>query len=292
MNDRSDLDPAGVFDPLRPKLTRVAYRLLGSIADAEDTVQEAFLRWLDIDRSTVREPEAYLRRIVTRLSINTLRSAQRRREVYVGTWLPEPVIETPEDEVDDFALPLMLALERLSPLERAAFILHDIFDIGFDEIATTIGRDAAACRQLAKRARDHVRIARPRFPLAPEAGSEIAAAFFQASRTGDLDRLRSFLARDVILYSDGGGKVRANTRPIAGVERVLRLYGGLAKIYAANMSRILRFGVINGLPGFVTLERHDVVQATALQIEGDKIVAIYAMRNPEKLRHLDLPAVQ
>ncbi|HJY16044.1 MAG TPA: sigma-70 family RNA polymerase sigma factor [Xanthobacteraceae bacterium] len=279
-------DAAASFDPLRPKLIRIAYRMLGSVADAEDVVQEAFLRWFDADRAAVREPEAYLRRVVTRLCLDQLKSARHRRETYIGPWLPEPVVETAQDEIDDVTLPLMLALERLSPLERAAFLLHDVFGVGFDEIAATIDRDAAACRQLASRARSHVRAARPRFDLPKERGLQIAAAFFAASRHGDMQQLRSLLADDVTAYSDGGGKARAATRPIVGIEPILKLHTGLASIFAAHMSQIVRYGFINGLPGFVTVEQDGVLQTTALQIEDGKIVAIYVMRNPDKLRHL------
>jgi RNA polymerase sigma factor (sigma-70 family) len=145
---------AATFDPLRPRLIRIPYRMLGSVADAEDVVQDAFLRWLDADRDAVREPEAFLRRVVTRLCLDQLKSARRRHETYIGPWLPEPLVDPAEGEIDDVTLPLMLALERLSPLERAAFLLHDVFGVGFEEIAETIGRDPAACRQLASRARD------------------------------------------------------------------------------------------------------------------------------------------
>ncbi len=286
MTTVSPQDAAASFDPLRPKLIRIAYRMLGSVADAEDVVQEAFLRWFDADRAAVREPEAYLRRVVTRLCLDQLKSARHRRETYIGPWLPEPVVETAQDETDDVTLPLMLALERLSPLERAAFLLHDVFGVGFDEIAATIDRDPAACRQLASRARSHVRAARPRFDLPKERGLQIAAAFFAASRHGDMQQLRSLLADDVTAYSDGGGKARAATRPIAGIEPILKLHAGLASIFAAHMSQIVRYGFINGLPGFVTVEQDGVLQTTALQIEDGKIVAIYVMRNPDKLRHL------
>ena len=149
----TDRDAAATFDPLRPKLNRVAYRMLGSVADAEDVVQEAFLRWFEVDRAAVREPEVYLRRVVTRLCLDQLKSARHRRETYIGPWLPEPVVEADQDEIDDVTLPLMMALERLSPLERAAFLLHDVFGVGFDEIAATIDRGPATCRQLASRAR-------------------------------------------------------------------------------------------------------------------------------------------
>jgi RNA polymerase sigma-70 factor (ECF subfamily) len=286
MAERSSQDAAAVFDPLRPRLIRVAYRMLGSVADAEDVVQEAFLRWLDADRDAVREPEAYLRRVVTRLCLDYLKSARHRRETYVGPWLPEPIVETAEDEVDDVTLPLMMALERLSPLERAAFLLHDVFDVGFEEIAETIGREPATCRQLASRARTHVRAARPRFQMEKERGLEIAAAFFTASRSGDMHQLRSLLAADVTTYSDGGGKTPAATRPIVGLDNVMKLHASLARIFAERMSRILRYGFINGLPGFVTVEGDETLQTTALQIEDGKIAAIYVMRNPDKLRHL------
>jgi RNA polymerase sigma-70 factor, ECF subfamily len=276
---------AAAFDPLRPRLIRIAYRMLRSVADAEDVVQDAFLRWLDADRDAVREPEAYLRRVVTRLCLDQLKSARRRRETYIGPWLPEPVVEAADEPVDDVTLPLMVALERLSPLERAAFLLHDVFGVGFEEIAETIGRDPAACRQLASRARTHVRAARPRFPVAKEHGLEIAAAFFSASRSGDMGALRSLLAEDVAFYADGGGKRPAAKRPLAGLDEVLQFHAWLAQIFRTGASRIVRYGVINGLPGFVSVEQ-DGVQTTALDIEDDQIVAIYVTRNPDKLRHL------
>ena len=278
-------DAAASFDPLRPRLTRIAYRMLGSVADAEDVVQDAFLRWMGADRTAIREPEAFLRRVVTRLCLDQLKSARARRETYVGPWLPEPVVEE-EAEADDVTLPLMLALERLTPLERAAFLLHDVFGLPFDEIAETIGRDAAAVRQLASRARTHVRTARPRFDMPKEKGLEIAAAFFHASRSGDMTSLRGLLADDVSVYSDGGGKVHAGLRPILGIEDVMKLHGSLARFFAKEMSRVERWGMINGLPGFVTREPGDVLQTTALAIEDGKIVGIYIMRNPDKLRHL------
>src|SRR5580693_131752 len=191
MTTGSNQDAAASFDPLRPKLIRIAYRMLGSVADAEDVVQEAFLRWFDADRAAVREPEAYLRRVVTRLCLDQLKSARHRRETYIGPWLPEPVVEATDEETDDVTLPLMMALERLSPLERAAFLLHDVFGASFDEIAGTLDREPAACRQLANRARDHIHAARPRFAVPKKHGLEIAAAFYTASRGGDLQQLRS-----------------------------------------------------------------------------------------------------
>jgi RNA polymerase sigma-70 factor, ECF subfamily len=284
-------DAAARFDPLRPMLLRVAYRMLGSVADAEDVVQEAFLRWFNADRNAVREPEAFLRRVVTRLCLDQLKSARHRRETYIGPWLPEPVVEAAEEEIDDVRLPLLLALERLSPLERAAFLLHDVFGVGFDEIAETIGREPAACRQLASRARSRVRAARPRFHLPKDRGIEIAAAFFAASRHGDMEQLRSLLAADVTAYADGGGKATAATQPIVGLESVVRAHASLAHIFAETMSRIVRYGFINGLPGFVTIEHGNTLQTTAIEIENGKVVGIYVTRNPDKLRHLGGGAV-
>ena len=213
-------DAAANFDPLRPKLMRVAYRMLGSVADAEDVLQEAFIRWMGADRSGVREPEAFLRRTVTRLCLDQLKSARRQRETYVGPWLPDPVLE--EEEEEDVTLPLMLALERLSPLERAAFLLHDVFGLGFEEVAATIQRDPAACRQLAARARTHVREARPRFQLEKQRGLELAEAFFSASRSGDMQALGALLAADVSVYADGGGKRPAAMQPIVGFDAVMK----------------------------------------------------------------------
>ena len=279
-------DAAVSFDPLRPRLIRIAYRMLGSVADAEDVLQDAFLRWLDVDRDAILEPEAYLRRVVTRLCLDQLKSARRRRETYVGPWLPEPLVETKEEAIDDdVTLPLMMALERLSPLERAAFLLHDVFGVGFEEVAETIGREPATCRQLASRARAHVRAARPRFPLPKERGLEIAAAFYSASRSGDMDKLRSLLAADVALYSDGGGKRPAAKRPLVGLEEVIQFHAGLARLFGRRAARSVRYGFINGLPGFVTVE-HDGVQTTALGIADGRIAGIYVMRNPDKLTHL------
>jgi RNA polymerase sigma-70 factor (ECF subfamily) len=277
-------DAAGSFDPLRPKLMRVAYRMLGSVADAEDVLQEAFIRWMGADRSEVREPEAFLRRTVTRLCLDQLKSAHRKRETYVGPWLPEPIIE--EEQEEDVTLPLMLALERLSPLERAAFLLHDVFGLGFEEVATTIQRDAAACRQLAARARIHVREARPRFQLDKQRGVELAQAFFTASRNGDMKALSAMLAADVSVHADGGGKRPAAMQPTVGFDAVMALHQMLADQFRTNASKLVRAGFVNGLPGFVTLEADGELQTTALEIEGGKIAAIYVVRNPDKLRHL------
>lgn len=201
-------DAAASFGPWRPRLLRVAYRMLGSVSDAEDVLQEAFIRWMKANRAVVLEPEAFLRRTVTRLCLDQLRSARRRRETYMGPWLPEPIVENEDggENEEGLTLPLMLALERLSPLERAAFLLHDVFGLAFEEVAATIGRAPAACRQLAGRAHAHVRAERPRYAVEKQRGHEIAQAFFVASRSGDMTALGGMLAADVSLHSDGGGK--------------------------------------------------------------------------------------
>ena len=282
--DAGHRDAAAVFDPLRPRLTRVAYRMLGSVADAEDVVQEAFIRWMGADRGAVREPEAFLRRTVTRLCLDQLKSARRRREIYVGPWLPEPVVEEALEE--DVTLPLMLALERLSPLERAAFLLHDVFGVGFEEIAATVRRSPAACRQLAARARTHVREARPRFRVEKRRGHAIAEAFFAASRDGDMAALQAMLAADVSMHADGGGKRPAASRPILGLDAVMRVHEALGVVFRKQGSTLVRTALINGLPGFVTREADGELQTTALEIEDGMVVAIYVMRNPDKLGHL------
>lgn len=289
MNDTAK-DP--LFQDLQPRLVRLAYRMLGSVADAEDVVQDAYLRWLATDQQAVRHPAALLRTIVTRLCLNELKSARRRRETYIGPWLPEPLVEADEtDAVDDITLPLMLVLERLSPLERAAFLLHDVFDIGFNDIAKALDRDAANCRKLASRAREHVQAARPRFPVSQEQGFEIAAAFFSASRSGDLERLGTLLKDDVTAYTDGGGKVMASLHPLTGLAEVLARHAQLKQAFAESPSLLVRYAVIDGLPGFVTIEAGGVMQTTALQVEDGLILAIYITRNPDKLQHLTTETV-
>lgn len=272
----------------RPKLVRIAYRMLGSVAEAEDVVQDALLRYQAVN-ADVDRPEAFLSRIVTRLCLDALKSARRQRETYVGPWLPEPIFDDEETVSDDVTLTLMVALERLSPLERAAFLLHDVFGVALDEVADTLGREPAACRKLATRAREHVRATRPRFGVSVERGAQIAHAFYVASRAGDLSGLRQLLAEDVVVYSDGGGKRSAATKPVVGSSRVERFYVGLARKDDFRPSLFYAPTRIDGLAGFITLGRDDVPQTTALALENDKIVAIYMVRNPDKLQRLRLP---
>lgn len=275
------------FNRLRPRLIRIAYRMLGSVAEAEDIVQESFIRWHQTDNSTVRNEEAFLVRIVTRLCLDHLKSARVKRETYVGNWLPEPIFDPSEDESDgDITLTLMMALERLSPLERAAFLLHDVFGQDFNQISKAIGRDLAACRQLASRARSHVQKAKPRFPVSDEQGRNIAKAFFVASRSGDMQGLQSLLAEDVVLYADGGGLRPSVINPIYTAAKVSRFFDGVARREKYQFPTLLHEGTIDGLPGFVTSEFDGMPQTTALEIENGKIKRIYVVRNPEKLTHL------
>jgi RNA polymerase sigma factor (sigma-70 family) len=288
-------DATGAFEAHRPRLQRLAYRMLGSSAEAEDIVQEAWLRWRSVDTDAIRQPAAWLTRTVTRLCLDTIKSARSRREAYIGNWLPEPIFE-PEEEalpLDELTLTLMMALERLSPLERAAFLLHDVFGVSLPEVATTLDRDATAVRQLAVRARKHVQEARPRFPLAREEGDRIAKAFFVASSQGDLNGLRALLAASVVLKADGGGKAHAFLKPIVGLDRVLRLFAGLYRKLTREPAVLVKWIWIDGLPGYVSYERDGALQTTALAIEDGRIAAIYITRNPDKLQaaiNLAIPA--
>lgn len=276
-----------LFQTHRPRLVRLAYRMLGSLSEAEDVVQDAWLRWRTVDVAGVAAPGAFLSRIVTRLCLDVMKSARVQRESYVGSWLPEPLVETvPEPDPDDLTLTLMLALERLSPLERAAFLLHDVFGVALEDVATTLDRAPATVRQLAVRARRHVQAARPRYPVAPEDGTRMARAFFAASHSGDTTALRDLLAEDVVLRADGGGKVLAFLNPILGAERVLRLFARLSAKQAIGPDNPMQVMWIDGLPGFASIERGAVLQTTALEITDGRISAIYITRNPDKLRHL------
>jgi RNA polymerase sigma factor (sigma-70 family) len=261
--------------------------MLGSLSEAEDIVQDAWLRWSQVEGG-VDTPAAFLTRIVTRLCLDQIKSARSRRETYVGAWIPEPLIgssDPAENIADDVTLTLMMALERLSPLERAAFLLHDVFGVALTEVATTLGRDTAAVRQLAVRARKHVQEDRPRFQLDQAEADRIAMAFFVASRDGDAIALAAILAEDVTIQADGGGKVNAWRNIIHGIDRVVRLFTGLAR-KPHHRPSLVRTVTIDGLPGFISVDRGHLIQTTALEIRDGKIAAIYIVRNPEKLHHV------
>lgn len=270
----------------RKRLLGIAYRMLGSVADAEDIVQTAYVRWQTAETAEVVDPGAYLARVVSRLCLDRLKSAAVKRERYVGTWLPEPVVEPAETVVaDDISVALLLTLDRLSPLERAAFLLHDVFDMDYAKIAELLGRTELACRQLAARGRQRVREKRPRFEPSPEAAARIVDAFAAALGDGKLDALAALLAEDATVYTDGGGKRVAALNPVAGREKVIRFLAGMTKkaVYGPP-TRVAR-ATINGLPGFV-LATAEGPETIALELAGDRIACIYVVRNPDKLRHL------
>lgn len=288
----TDATAAG-FETHRSYLTRLAYRMLGSLSDAEDVVQDAWLRWHDSAPEAVSSPRAWLSRVVTRLCLDVMKSARRRRESYVGAWLPEPLIEeiggVPNgDEAIDVPYALQLALERLSPLERAAFLLRDVFDLRFADIAETLGRSEAACRQLVSRARRHAREDGPRHPLSHDEARRYAQAFFEAAHSTDPTVLKSMLAHDAVLRADGGGKVNSVLNPILGSEKIGRFFAGVARHVEQEGRATTRYAfvMINGLPGYVSLERGETAQATAFDIRDGRIAAIYIVRNPEKLGHV------
>ena len=279
---------ARAFEAERPRLLRLAYRMTGSFAEAEDVVQDAWLRWARAETDAVATPAAWLTRVVTRLCLDHLKSARVRRETYVGAWLPEPLVDATGAEAvaDDLTLTLMLALERLSPLERAAFLLHDVFDVALPEVAATLDRAPAAVRQLAARARRHVGEARQRYPVDRDEAARIAGAFFAAARDGDATALSALLAEDVVLHADGGGEVLAFRNAIRGMDRILRLFAGLHRKYRGAQATLLHVGSIDGLPGFVSRERGGVLQTTTLALRDGRITAIYIVRNPRKLGHV------
>ncbi|WP_045680238.1 sigma-70 family RNA polymerase sigma factor [Martelella endophytica] len=274
-------EAAEIFEAQRPRLLRLAYRMLGSNAEAEDMVQEAFLRWHGAEG--IDNPAAWLTRTVSRLCLDQMKSARSRRETYPGTWLPEPLIEAEDDALrpDNLTLSLMMALERLSPLERAAFLLHDVFGQPLDEVAATIDRSPAATRQLASRARAHVQVDRPRYEIPRDAGAELARAFFEACKSGDASALGAMLAEGATLHSDGGGKVHAYPNVIRGADNLIRLLLGLQRKFGDQM-RFLEATMIDGLPGFVS-RLDGNLQTTAIEITDGRITALYVTRNPDKL---------
>ncbi|WP_246154573.1 RNA polymerase sigma-70 factor [Saccharopolyspora hirsuta] len=286
------VDKVEEFEELRPLLFSIAYRILGSVGEAEDAVQET---WLRFDRSTTRpeSTKAYLSAVVTRISIDVLRSARVRREEYVGPWFPEPLLEDPYQDpgrsaelADSVSMAALLLLERLSPLERAVFVLREVFAFGFDDVAAAVGRSEAACRQLAVRARQHMQDGRPRFAADRQRRQELATRFFDALQNGDVGGLQDLLAADVQLVGDGGGKAPQLARTVVGAEKVARLLG-------TAFPPLLRIEVtfepreINGQPGAVFRDRHGkVLNALVLDVLDDKVQAIRGVLNPDKLGHL------
>ena len=294
-------DPAVSFEPHRRRLLGLAYRMLGSVSEAEDAVQDAYLRWHATDRDGVADSRAFLTTTTTRICVDILKSARARREAYVGPWLPEPVLDTaalaPDTQTElaeDLSIALLLALDRLSALERAAFLLHDVFDCSFGEVASALDRSEAACRQLASRARAHVRESRRQGASTagdrsePSNHQQLLAAFVDAARSGDLQALMGLLADDVRLTTDGGGKVRSALNVIVGADRTARFVVGVVS-KRLNAESIVRSAPINGLPGLLINAPDGSVQSVAFEIAHNRVRAIYVVSNPEKLSHLVPP---
>jgi RNA polymerase sigma-70 factor (ECF subfamily) len=272
----------------RSLLFTVAYEMLGSASDAEDVVQETWLRWSKVDQSEVRDHRAYLVRIVTRQALNRLRTLARRREEYVGEWLPEPLATGPDVAADvelaeSVSIAMLTVLETLAPAERAVFVLRDVFDLPYDEIAGAVGKTPAAVRQIAHRAREHVAARRPRVPVSTDEQREVVERFLAAVRDGDLQRLLDVLAPDVVIVADGGGLVAAVRRPVVGAERAANLLMGAGRLadFAATAAWF------NGAPGARIDIGGRLDTVVSLSVEGGRITRIYAIRNPHKLAHLD-----
>jgi RNA polymerase sigma-70 factor (ECF subfamily) len=288
------MSTARIDDPFvehRSLLFTVAYELLGSAADAEDVLQESWLRWAAVDRDEVRDARAYLVRIVTRQALNHLRSVSRRREEYVGEWLPEPLLTSPDvaedvELAESLSIAMLTVLETLGPSERAVFVLHEVFDMPYDEIADAVGKTPAAVRQIAHRAKDHVAARRPRVRVVPAEHEEVVERFVAALNTGDLQGLMDVLAPEVVSVADGGGKVRgAARRPIVGADRLARyLVGGMAKVEGVLFASPTW---VNGQPGIRMELDGQVVGVVSLTVVDGRVTHIYSIANPDKLGWID-----
>ena len=287
---------AELLDELRPRAFAISYRMLGSVAEAEDVVQEALLRLHGVLESgeEIEVPEAYLATVVTRLGINRLRSAQMQRETYFGEWLPEPVVTGGLDDPavhaemsDSLSLAFLVLLERLTPEQRAVFLLREVFDYRYDAIAEIVGKSEAACRQLAVRARRQIEQDMPRYEASRQERDELARKFLTATQTGDLDGLEALLAHDVALHGDGGGKVRAIARPVFGRRRVARMLVRWMRFMQGIDGASIRPIEVNGHPGVLGLDdRQRVLYVLSLDIADGQIQGIGSVVNPDKLRHL------
>jgi RNA polymerase sigma-70 factor (TIGR02957 family) len=283
-----DDDP---FVAHRSLLFTVAYEMLGSAADADDVLQETWLRWAGVDRSQVRDPRAYLIRIVTRQALNRLRTVSRRREEYVGEWLPEPLLTSPDvaedvELAESVSIAVLTVLETLAPTERAVFVLREVFDVPYDQIAGAVGRSTAAVRQIARRAREHVAARRPRVRVSRSEQQAVVERFLAALRTGRLDELMAVMAPDVVLVADGGGLAAAARVPVHGAERIAGLLAAGQRLLGAFDATPLW---LNGAPAG-RIEAGGELTVVTFQVEGGRITRIYAMRNPEKLARLEEPA--
>jgi RNA polymerase sigma-70 factor (ECF subfamily) len=277
-----------VFVAHRNLLFTVSYEMLGSAADAEDVLQETWLRWAEVDHDAVRDERAYLVRIVTRLSLNRMRTLQRRREQYVGPWLPEPLLTAPDvaedvELADHVSMAMLLVLETLAPVERAVFVLREVFAVGYDEIAVAVDKSPAAVRQIAHRARGHIDERRPRADVTPRQRDEVIGKFLVAASTGDIQSLMDVLAPDVVLVTDGGGVKKAALRPILGREKVTRFLDGVTPQEGAQADVV----VVNGAPGLRIFLDGELDSIGSLLVEDGLVTGIYWVRNPAKLARLD-----
>jgi len=287
MDERSD--PTTAFVAHRNLLFTVAYEMLGSAVDAEDVLQETWLRWMKVDLSQVRDQRAYLVRITTRRSLDRLRTMSRRKEAYVGPWLPEPLLTAPDvaedvELAESVSMALMLVLETLSPTERAVFVLREAFDVGYDEIAAAVGKSPAAVRQISHRARQHVEARRPREVVSPTEARAALESFRHAVETRDLQGLLDVLAPEVVLISDGGGVKQAALRPITGAEKAVRfIVGGIGK---AQVALTTETTVVNGNPALVLCVDGEIDGVLAIRVEDARISGLYYVRNPLKLTRI------
>jgi RNA polymerase sigma-70 factor (TIGR02957 family) len=283
--DHGTTDGTDEFVAHRNLLFTVAYEMLGSAADAEDVLQETWLRWADVNHAEVREPRAYLVRITTRLALNRIRTLARRREAYVGPWLPEPLLTSPDvaedvELADSVSTAMLLVLETLTPTERAVFVLREVFDLPYDEIAAAVDKSAPAVRQIAHRARSHVEARRPREVVSDRDRAAVVDRFLAAVATGDLQGLMDVLSPDVVLITDGGGKKQAALRPIHGVEKVLRF---LSAVMPDDGSASATPTVVNGSTGLRLLLGDELDTIATMRVDEGRVTALYLVRNPDKL---------
>ena len=273
------------FEQYRGRLFSIAYRMLGSVADAEDILQETFIRWMQASGDDIRSAKAFLVTIITRLCINQLQSARVRREEYVGQWLPEPFIIDEDRDPGSLSIAFLVLLERLNPIERAVFLLREVFDYEYAEIAAAVGQSEANCRQILRRAKQHVRAERPRFQANEEEHDALLERFRHAAVSGDVGALEALLSADVVLHTDGGGKAPALPNLVNGANNVARaIVGGVTRLTPTNLvQRVLR---INGEPGIVTYLNGRPFGVFTIRVREGEIAAIYAITNPDKLSHL------
>jgi RNA polymerase sigma-70 factor (ECF subfamily) len=279
------------FNQHRSLLFAIAYRMLGTVTDAEDMVQETFLRWQQTTEATVKSAKTYLSTITTRLCIDHLRSARVQREQYVGPWLPEPIVTQQSNDpaaqvelADSLSMAFLVVLERLSPIERAVFLLREVFDYNYEEIAQMVGKSPANCRQILRRSRQHIAAQRSRFPVSHQQQEQIAAQFLEASSQGSLQDLLTLLAKDVTFWSDGGGQVAAALKPLQGAMKVARFLLAIrSKWLSTSVAHVIQ---VNGQPGILYRVNDDIHSVMTFEIVDSYIQSIYSVRNPEKLKRI------